>query len=711
MTSNCRPLYYNNATQYPYVDKLSFRGTDIEDAEMDVDFIYQFVKNSYSYQGDTVDYCNKFYTTNIIGPPEGHYFHKYVKQTFNECFQAIYSWHVIQTSLAPKSTHSIMQNETNIDQSFINIEYHEAVYPVRITMYAISKPENITRIWAQDSDNYWFLLWNNSWGGLPKSQQILFSPPLKACNFKTKTLRLEFNHRLWAEYFTKLDAVMLIGTSELILPRNPKQSLNNLLEGIRLDVTVKAHHSLTQFDTYATDLPPGHTSVHLDIYLLQKKLREYCIICKSNVVENFYKSQLGHKKVSQEIIADYMESLKQGYNGCFSIKDYSNYDKFIEELKILWDESEESSDSFSKLPDEIILKIFKDLDLRSLCCVGRVNKWLNNLSRDPSLYTSLNMRNIHFTYWRSDLLHILDYFTLRCEHLSQLDLSFCDFLVWKFNVFLTTCGTLLTHLRLNCCQSIDDSALLQISKTCQILKELDLTNCNLVNDEGFSHLKSLHCLERLNLQEIKNIQTETVCKILQKNRQMRDLNLAFTYLRLNIDVITIELKNSCPNLERINLFSTNTSTSKSIDALADCKNLREVNFGFINKKRVNVEDLQKSFHRLFSSQRLEKLDLSCAREFIDNHILESLILCKNLKSLKLVGVQSMTPDLCSKIFQCPKLEEIDLSYIRCFNDNLIKQWVERYQHIRIYRYHTEFAQAFSRILSAQASASIPGNNH
>lgn len=92
------------------------------------------------------------------------------------------------------------------------------------------------------------------------------------------------------------------------------------------------------------------------------------------------------------------------------------------------------------LQNEIILEIFKKLDLQSLRCMSQVNKHLNILSWDPMFYKNLNMRDTHFTCWNSDIATKFRYYAPRCEYLSQLDLSFCLFLVSEFIDFLDTCG-------------------------------------------------------------------------------------------------------------------------------------------------------------------------------------------------------------------------------------------------------------------------------
>lgn len=117
-----------------------------------------------------------------------------------------------------------------------------------------------------------------------------------------------------------------------------------------------------------------------------------------------------------------------------------------------------------------MLKILKNLDLKSLCRLCRVNKHFNNIARDTLLYTSLNLK----PYWHCLDTQTLNNLALRCQYLRQLDLSWCgNYDMFKYqNVvnFLSTCGSLLTHLRLNSCHFVNDIVISEVSKICKNLK-------------------------------------------------------------------------------------------------------------------------------------------------------------------------------------------------------------------------------------------------
>ncbi|XP_012527515.2 F-box/LRR-repeat protein 4 [Monomorium pharaonis] len=626
-------------------------------------FITQFVKKVHSFSSQYGGNGSISYAAfNIIGQPSifpnyGDFVQVFAMRTYGLWWDKAPSRSIDYTP---------QNNMDVVSQDYITIEYHEAVYPIRISIYEVYNPGSVIRIWAQDPKNRWFLLWNGPPQIIsPKSR--MFSPPLQRCDFKTKVLRLEFNHSL-LDYYTALDAVMLVGTSELILPKNQsyERNLTNLLKSFNCECPCNEDiHNLT----------PNYILANKDIVQLIETLNEHCIMYKSDVVANFHESKLISRLGS---FYYYVPPLKEGSS---SMQHFLSEEllKFMEDIKLSSNEFKKSSRcSFSMFPDEIIVKIFKNLDLISLCHVSRVNKRFNNLAQDPLLYTRLNLK----PYWYIIDTRALYYLSSRCTYLQQLDLSWCDrFSVLDLEMFLDACGSLLTHLRLNCCSCIDDSIMLKISRICKNLKELGLRNCDLIKDKGFSYLENFEFLEHLDLYRT-HIKTQTLCKILRRNWRMRHLYIGSTDNNLNVDEVAMELRNSCPDLESIDLWKTHTLTSQGIDALAECKNLREVDFGWCGSTTGHGD----SFRRLLSScQHLEKVCLVSFKGLTERD-LRALTLCKNLKQLDLLGTLSLTSDICCAFFtNCPKLEMIDLSFCDNISDYMIQWWQQKYTHVAIKR--------------------------
>ncbi|XP_071643394.1 F-box/LRR-repeat protein 4-like [Temnothorax longispinosus] len=716
MTSNYNSSHCDSDVQYPYTDRVVV-GEDY------VDFIYQFVKDSnISAKNCTNTTSISNIRNNIIGTPRNFPNHENFLMKKYDFDISISPWQKqVPYTFASKRFRDAYYHD-------IDLEFHEAVYPIRVSIYEVYNYGNVTEVWAQDSDDEsrWLLLWDGDpqFYGLSTSyrrrhaESRIFSPLLQSCNqrFKAKKLRLQFI----SNSCTQLDAVLLIGTSKLILPKNPEnESLSGLLHRIWVQRDSCSRHCICcakqkQNDSQKKDAwnmylledlyntTRDYENAHSDILDLQKEFPKYCVICKSDVATSFHKSKLAHKQVSRE---EDVPSSKQGHVNHPLLRNHWNYVKFIEDNKFSSGDSKEQLDSFSAFSDEIILIILKYLDMRSFCRMSKVNNRLNNLTQDPFFFKCLNLRNLRKEYSRDSSFcydKILSYFASKCKYLQQLDLTASCISAPDFVNFLQSCGDGLTHLRLNRCNFVDKLSILKISEICKNLKVLDLSYCTLEGmDQEVSSLGNLEFLEKLDLESC-GIRAESLCKILQKTRRMRDLNLGMLCFSvdhrrlLHLDAITIQLRNSCPDLEIIDL-SGNIITSQGIHALAECKNLRKLTMIEINifaPAGYCIID-KHSLHRLFSScQRLEEVNLmdfysvGCPDDFYVHD--DDLTLCKNLRQLYLGGGISSFAIL----EQCPKLQTI---YVLRYWSNdthdrqaFVAQAKEKYPHVSILKYQKEF---------------------
>lgn len=153
-----------------------------------------------------------------------------------------------------------------------DVEYHREVYPIRVSIFETYNPGSVVRIWAKDSiTNEWQQLWNGPTQLVPHKSRI-FSPPLKQSNFKTKYLRIEFNHNL-LDYYTELDAVLLIGTTHLILPHVGFKNRN-------LSALLQALDCTTQTPNDAHNLTPDYLRLNCDLDKLKATLHKHCVVYK-----------------------------------------------------------------------------------------------------------------------------------------------------------------------------------------------------------------------------------------------------------------------------------------------------------------------------------------------------------------------------------------------------------------------------------------------
>lgn len=120
--------------------------------------------------------------------------------------------------------------------------------------------------------------------------------------------------------------------------------------------------------------------------------------------------------------------------------------------------------------NETKYKILEYLDLRSLYRLSCTNRQFRTLTRDSLFYKSLNLR----PYWHCFNANALLSLVQRCARLRKLDLSWCGnhgiLTTNHLKEFLNQCGSCLTHLRLNCCDIVDDSVIFHLSMRCKDLR-------------------------------------------------------------------------------------------------------------------------------------------------------------------------------------------------------------------------------------------------
>lgn len=152
---------------------------------------------------------------------------------------------------------------------FSDVEYQHEVYPIRVSLFETYNPGSLVGIWAENNEGKWQRLWRGEPQFVAQTSRI-FSPPLELCAFKTKKLHLEFNHSL-LDYYTELDALMLIGTTELILPLVGDFQSNSISGVLRKLGNPIAH---------GDNLTPDYTTVNEDLETLTKSFSKYCVLYK-----------------------------------------------------------------------------------------------------------------------------------------------------------------------------------------------------------------------------------------------------------------------------------------------------------------------------------------------------------------------------------------------------------------------------------------------
>nr|BDI00198.1 Fbxl4 protein [Gryllus bimaculatus] len=525
----------------------------------------------------------------------------------------------------PSKLHPIMsQSLTKYDsQDFIDLEFEQSVYPVRVNIYETYNPGSVIRIWAADCNANWKLLWEGEpqdIGHMPR----IFSPELRVINFETRLLRLEFYH-LHLDYYTELDAVLMLGT---------KQPMSNLQYPHDLeDPSVgKLTSQILQLNIH--NIPP-----QVDI---------------SNSISDF----LG--------------------------KDFPRYLSEANSMSsgLPLQTTNETGKKIDRLSDELILYIFGFLDLVSLCRCAQVSRHFYDLANDGLLYTELNLK----VYWNYVTPCALNSLSHRCQYLQKLDLSWCGSMQVlrpaDFISFITRCGKQLTHLRLNSCKFIDDRCIYKISKYCGCLRELGLENCVTVNGEAFRTLSCLHNLEYLNFYRT-TIDNGPLQEILMASPHLKHINLGSCLRITNMDDVAITLGAFNSELVSADFWKTYSLTPAGVRALARCSKLEEVDLGWC----LGFGPPGDSLHALARGcPRLKKLFFAALRGVTDRDLEPFIELCPLLEQVDLLGVRSISPDLCEKILKnCQNLKLLDISFCDQILKSQVVVWKHQYPSVCIKR--------------------------
>jgi F-box and leucine-rich repeat protein 4 len=129
----------------------------------------------------------------------------------------------------------------------------------------------------------------------------------------------------------------------------------------------------------------------------------------------------------------------------------NDLNKFIETVG-LKEKGGRKEKKISDIPDEVLYKILTLLDLRSLYNASQVNRRFYRLSKDPLLYTEVNLK----MYWHRANGKLLKSLHNRCLLIKKLDLSSCGYFGTitseDFMAFMKLNGQTITNIRMNSAQ-------------------------------------------------------------------------------------------------------------------------------------------------------------------------------------------------------------------------------------------------------------------
>lgn len=531
---------------------------------------------------------------------------------------------------------------------FIDVRYECAVYPIRVDIYETYNPGSVVRVWGSLEGQGWVLLWSGEPQLGLKAAARIFSPPISQPHRLINILRVEFDHRQH-NYYPALDAVLLVGSTH-----SGSKSVSELRESIFSQIMKLGIHTATISEE---DILAGVQFLLSEENLKKLMEDDHGEVddddeegCETLLREE--KADIGHREKEKkcDLIEDQLESL--------DIRTCGGY--------------------FDMLPEELIMHILKQLDIKSLCQLCCTCKLLQKFASDPFLYIKLNLKNCWWLVKNSTL----ECLRTRCSLLACLDLSWCGPYnavdTGTFMEFIHTCGRQLTTLRLNNCHFIDNYCLYMIANVCYNLQELSMANCSKVDHLGFRELKKARGLSRLDLSRTR-IDFHTLQLLLQHAGNLQHLSLNYC-TQLEMDEIALTLATFNRSLRSLHAWKTHSLTTRGLRALACIPTLQDLDLGWA-LCGVITEGLGELVR---GCKNLKRLYLTALRTLTDHDLNQLTMQSSQLTQLDIMGTRNITPDAVYRLLQsCKHLELLDVSFCEQIHASFIQQCSTQFPHVDI----------------------------
>ncbi|XP_063603354.1 F-box/LRR-repeat protein 4-like [Penaeus indicus] len=585
-----------------------------------------------------------YVANNVIGKPA--LYPEYGDFSAAYCMRSYGKW----WTKCESSTHPIDDPRPLLPPSvdFIDVRYEIAVYPIRIDFYETYNPGSVVRVWGSLEGQGWVLLWSGEAQlGLRQVARI-FSPPVIQADKPVNLLRIEFDQHSHS-YYSALDAILLVGSTHT----SSKQHLT-FQETITSQIMKLGLHNIASEEEILSGVQ----------FLLSEEnlLRMVAEECESKEVEPL-----------REEKAEFIDECETES----STKEVINDELIESKFEDSGDEGT-SGGYFDMLPEELIIHILKELDIRSLCRLAHTCKLLQKYTSDPFLYIRLNLKNC----WWLVSNATLECLSSRCLLLQSLDLSWCGpynaLDTETFMEFIHTCGRQLTILRLNNCHFIDNYCLYMIANVCLSLEELSMANCSKVDHLGFGELKKARCLSRLDLSRTR-IDFHTLQLLLQHAGQLRHLSLN-NCTQLDMDEVALTLATFSRDLISLGAWKTHGLTARGLRALACIPTLQDLDLGWA-LSGVITDGLGELVR---GCRGLKRLYLTALRTLTDHDLHHLMTHSHELAQLDIMGTRNVTPEAVHRLLQsCQHLELLDVSFCEQIHITYIHQWNSQFPKVAI----------------------------
>uniref|UniRef100_A0A913HXS2 F-box domain-containing protein n=1 Tax=Strongyloides stercoralis TaxID=6248 RepID=A0A913HXS2_STRER len=345
------------------------------------------------------------------------------------------------------------------------------------------------------------------------------------------------------------------------------------------------------------------------------------------------------KKVKAKQRESYLITSMDGKN--FDLKKKLEY----MELK---DEEENINDI---LPNEVLLRVFSYLDMKSLCQGAQVCKLWNSLAMNGA-----NWMVVNFFDYQKDIKPSV------VENISRRS------------------GYFLRKLSLRGCQNIQDGALRIFAVNCRNIEALSLGNCKKITDLTCEYLGKYYItdigvmaivnnctlLEEINFNWNKNIQDKGITYLLSRCKNLRKL-LVKGCSGLTENCFGMLAKETFP-LVHLNLMLT-MATERTLNDIS----LRFTNLEYLNISNCNTINDNGIMTLSQSLRSLKTLEMAGGELLSDLSIQFVARFCKQIKKLDIEDCSSLTDNSLYYISKGSfNLEHLVLSHCEGITNNGIK---------------------------------------
>ncbi|XP_015236303.1 PREDICTED: F-box/LRR-repeat protein 4 isoform X3 [Cyprinodon variegatus] len=342
---------------------------------------------------------------------------------------------------------------------------------------------------------------------------------------------------------------------------------------------------------------------------------------------------------------------------------------------------------FDRLPYELIQLILSHLTLPDLCRLAQSCKLLHQHCCDPLQYTQLSLQ----PYWARLSDASLGHLQSRCTLLQRLNLSWTGnrgaLTLTGFSSFMKARGLSLVCLELSCCHFLNEPCLEVIAQSCPRLQELNLSSCDRLHPQAFTHISKLVHLRRLVLYRTKIEQT-AILSILTFCPDIRHLNLGSCVRIEDYDVVASMLASRSRSLLSLDLWRCRNLTDRGLaELVTGCRMLEELDLGWC----PTLQSSSGCFQQLARSlPRLRKLFLTANRTVCDSDIEELANCCPSLQHLDILGTRLVSAASLKKLLQsCPGLVLLDVSFCSQIETRVVQELSNLFPNVAIKKSFTQ----------------------